>query len=126
MIPPHVKACLGATVLMLWVLVQATWGASPLGVSLYPRNQIAPAGGTVRVRLIVERDADNRLLRWQWESIDYSGASERQLDGAESPRIYTSWLKDLPPGEYHFTAQLARTNGTSILQADTFSIIGVN
>ena len=124
MLPAHVKACLGATLLLLTTFVWALHGAQPLSVDLYPRQQIAASSATVRVRFIVERDAHNRVLAWAWESTDFSGASQRQLDGVESPRVFTTWLKALPPGDYTFTAVLVRNDHSQITRAVPFRIIG--
>ena len=105
------------------VLLLAPKGPPPLAVDVFPRQQIAHARASVRLRITVEPDDHNRRLAWTYDGENFSSGSERQLDGASAPRTITLVLADLPAGHYTVIAALLRTTGV-IRVTTTFAIIG--
>ena len=109
---------------MWWlVLFAMASGPPPLAIDVYPRQQIAHARASVRLRITVEPDDHNRRLAWTYDGENFSSGSERQLDGASAPRTITLILADLPAGHYTVIAALLRTNGV-IRVTTIFTILG--
>ncbi len=84
----------------------------PVALDILPRVAIAPA--SVRVRVIVERDADNRLLGVNVEGPAYGRYFEEQLDGLEAARTRQRIYDGLPGGFYTITACVRRVTGRSL------------
>ncbi len=70
---------------------------------------MAPA--TIRVRVGVEPDADNRVLNVIADSGAYYRSSEIQLDGERAPRLLVVEFPSLPGGSYTVQGMLRDENG---------------
>ena len=87
---------LGALILALGVLLLAP---GPASVHVEGgRYQRAPA--TVRLRVQITPDADNRAWQAGIESDGFSTNSSGELHGADAARTRWVEFRDVPPGEY--------------------------
>lgn len=70
------------------------------------------AGADLRVRLVIEPRVDNRgyILRLQGDSYEWS--SERDLDAEDAPRTITTYIRNVPGGNYMLSAHLITSSGT--------------
>jgi hypothetical protein len=74
-----------------------------------PTATLAP--GFVTVRASVEADAENRLLEVVAVSRDFYRSSQIEMDGAQAPRLSVFEFRDLPSGDYEFSARLIGAHG---------------
>jgi hypothetical protein len=95
------------------LLVGSTGGGLGAGERLTmvvtPSKSMAPA--TIRVRVGVEPDADNRVLNVIADSGAYYRSSEIQLDGDRAPRLLVVEFPSLPGGSYTVQGMLRDENG---------------
>jgi hypothetical protein len=102
------------TMLGIAVLLTATSAGADRGivsVRVSPAASIEPANVLVQVR--VQQHQDNRLLRVELESDQFSLKSERQLDGESAPRTTTFECRQLPAGEYGVDVEVLGADGRS-------------
>lgn len=109
-----------ATLLVLYAAL------SPIRLAVYPK--VVGVRGTVRVRLAVERNADNRRAVLIVDNqTTYYRYSEYQLDGEASPVTQPDRFFDqLPGGEYDVKAALY-TNASDkpkTVTFDRFTVVG--
>jgi hypothetical protein len=78
--------------------------AQPLTLATAPAHSFAPA--TVRIRVRVEPNADNRVLTIVADGPDFYRRSDVPLEGDEAPRTFELWFKDVPAGNYEVSAIL--------------------
>ena len=98
------------------VLIALTAGAgSEVGLSVSPRVAFAPTN--LRISVMADRHADNRILRVIAESEDFASSSDRPLEGEDSPRVATFELRDVPAGDYMIRALLIGDHGQVRAQA---------
>lgn len=114
---------------LLLALLWATNAAAdepPIRVRV--NTKIAQAPATVNAKVIIERHPDNRALVVLLESAGYSLRSVRQLDGEEASRVYDSWWKGVPCGNYDVRAVLVRIeNGRPVEKhaIENFRVLGL-
>jgi hypothetical protein len=84
-------------------------GAEPLRLQVTPVAALAPAFVTVRAS--IEADAENRGLQVVAASSDFYRSSQVEIDGAQAPRLSVFEFRNLPAGDYEFTAILTGTHG---------------
>ena len=114
-------AMLGAAILLTAKSAGADRGV--VTIRLSPAFSFEPA--SVRVRVSVPPDADNRMLRVSADSGSFFWSSERQLDGADGPKTSEFQCRDLPAGDYSVRAQVVASNGRLQSSAQTdFRVLG--
>jgi hypothetical protein len=100
-------------------LVLIAWRAAAtplrLKVSVFPSVSFEPSD--LMIRVIMERHPDNRALDVVTESEEFSCASDRQLDGEDSPRVMTFQCHGAPAGEYDIHAALIGPDGRARAEA---------
>jgi hypothetical protein len=80
-----------------------------LTIAVSPLQSFAPT--TLKVRIHVTPDADNRALEITAESGDYFRSSRIPLDGKEAPRTIAVELRRLPGGDYQVRGTLIDNAG---------------
>lgn len=106
------------------LLAGSTHTSADEAISISVRPAVAGYRGTVRLRVLVARDGNNRLLRWEVEGPEYYRASERQLDGAAAPRTHEFMLRDLPAGQFDVRAIVTRSDRSSAMDQSTLKVVG--
>jgi len=79
-------------------------GTNPLAVRVSPTKALAPAD--VLVCAVVERDANNRALAVEIESLDFFSSSSAELEGDSARRVNDFVFRALPAGEYEVRVTL--------------------
>jgi hypothetical protein len=103
-------------------------GATPLNageaitVSIYPA--VTVARGEANLKIMIERNEQNRLLAWVVDGPSYYRSSTATLDGAESPRSFFFAVKDLMPGAYQIRAVVKRSNNSESVAATQMRVVG--
>jgi hypothetical protein len=101
-----------ALVLIAW---RATAAPLKLKISVSPAVSFEPSD--LMIRVFVERHPDNRVLDVVTQSEEFSCASDRQLDGEDSPRVMTFQCRGAPAGEYDIHAALIGPDGRARAEA---------
>jgi hypothetical protein len=94
----------------------------PVTISVYPN--IAVARGEARLKILVQPNDQNRTLNWEVDGPNYYRSSTAQLDGADSPRSWLFFVKDLTPGSYQIRATVKRSNNSESVAATQMQVIG--
>jgi hypothetical protein len=97
---------LGGAILFSAVAAHA---GEPVRVRVPTSALMAPAD--LRIYIVLERHAENRLLRVSAESSDFFRSSDVQLDGEGSARVTILNFRDLPPGSYDVKAEVIGADG---------------
>jgi len=82
---------------------------------VFPSVSFEPSDLVIRVS--IERHPDNRVLDVITESAAFSCASDRQIDGEDSPRVMTFQCRGAPAGEYDIHAALIGPDGRARAEA---------
>jgi hypothetical protein len=90
-------------------------------VSVYP--QIAVARGNAQLKIFVERNGQNRMLNWEVDGPAYYRSSTAQLDGAEAPRSWFYFVRDLPEGTYAVRATVKRSNNSESVARAAITVL---
>lgn len=85
-----------------------------LRVEVWPRVSTSPA--TIRVRAIVEPNAENRGLEVAADSGDFYRSSYVPMAGIDAAPITETTLKNLPGGEYQISVVLMDAQGRQIVE----------
>ena len=108
------------------VAAMSGWSAlsadEPLTVSIYPT--VAVARGEAHLRIVVERNDQNRALSWEVDGPGYYRSSTAQLEGADAPRNWFFAVKDLTPGNYVVRATLKRNNNSQSVASTQMRVLG--
>ena len=115
-----------------WILLIAAagilTGATPTTggetISITVRPAVTGYRGTVRLKVVVERNDKNRSLRWEIDGAEYYRSSQRELDGAGAARIHEFLLRDLPAGEFEVRAIVTRNDRTSAMDRRPLRVVG--
>jgi hypothetical protein len=99
-----------------------TAGDTRLRIEVVPRIAVAPA--TIRVRAIVEPNADNRSLQIAADSGDFFRSSMMDMSGADAALITETTIKDLPVGQYDVSVVLYETQGRRIVERRSVTVTG--
>ena len=91
-----------------------------LSVQASPTVMAEP--GSVRLLIRLERDAANRALMVEVDSLDLFRSSLVSLDGAAAPAVH--WLRfgSLPAGEYEVTVTVYRNDESSSIARSEFLV----
>ena len=84
-------------------------GLEPLTIAVSPAFAFAPA--TLKVRLRIEPNADNRRLIIVADGAELYRSSEVQLEGEQAPKTIELSFRDVPRGDYQVYAVLTDTVG---------------
>jgi len=84
-------------------------GSQPLSLQVSPTMTAAPA--FIRVRALVESNADNRSLEIVAQSPQFFRSSTIDLDGRNAPPLTVIEYPNMPPGFYDVTAVLVGASG---------------
>jgi hypothetical protein len=116
-----VRLCRSMTVmLVVLALIIALAGLGPLllvaaaannevGIRVWPSTAIEPA--TLRIQVVVERNAQNRALRIVADSSEFFTSSEVPLEGDRSQRVRVVTFRSVPAGRYELRGELIGENG---------------
>jgi hypothetical protein len=116
-----VRLCRSMTVmLVVFALIVALAGLGPLllvaaaannevGIRVWPATAIEPA--TLRIQVVVERNAQNRALRIVADSSEFFTSSEVPLEGDRSSRVRVVTFRGVPAGRYELRGELIGENG---------------
>jgi hypothetical protein len=94
----------------------------PVTISVYPIVNVAR--GEARLRILVQPNDQNRTLNWEVDGPNYYRSSTAQLDGADSPRNWLFFVKDLTAGSYQIRATVKRSNNSESVAATQMRVIG--
>lgn len=98
--------------------------AQMLELQVSPTVSMAPA--QVRVRTIIERDAENRALEIIADGAAFYRRTVLDLDGAQAPKVNELWLLSIPGGEYEVTATLYDSKGVRTIVHRTLMVTSNN
>src|SRR5205085_6655178 len=119
----HVRYIFAAAILLGAVSSAAPLNANEsITVSVYPT--VAVARGEAQLRIFIERNDQNRALNWEVDGPNYYRSSTAQLDGADSPRSWFFFVKDLQPGSYQVRAVVKRNNNSESVASTQMRVIG--
>ena len=106
-----------AVISLALVLIAWRAAATPLRlkIAVFPSVSFEPSD--LMIRVIMERHPDNRVLDVVTESSEFSCASDRQIDGEDSPRVMTFQCRGAPAGEYDIHAALIGPDGRARAEA---------
>jgi hypothetical protein len=85
---------------------------------------VAMAPAPLVSTVFVAPHAENRVLRVSVDGAHYFRSSDIQLEGAAAPRSHQVLWRDLPAGEYQFTALLVGALGTRAVLTRELVVIG--
>lgn len=102
------------------VLAATLHASSAVSVSSDFKHGFAPA--TVRVRVHVEPNPDNRVLCLEYDGGIYRRSCQDHI-GAEAPVTVWETMKHLPAGSYVFAAQIVRKDGSYQVATITFEVL---
>lgn len=80
-----------------------------MSMSVSPKQALAPVNLRVRVR--IEPNADNRVLRIVADSPEFYRSSQIQLDGDSAPKTFSLEYPNVPGGNYEITSVLVNSMG---------------
>ena len=103
------KVLLLALVLVVVAIAPPAAGHERLKIAVSPARSFAPS--LVRVRVRVEPNPENRMLRIVADSDEFYRRSDLQLDGDNARPTVEMELRNLPGGEYEFTGVLIDSTG---------------
>jgi hypothetical protein len=87
---------------------------------LSPSVAFEPA--VLRIRAVIESDAENRVLEIVAESSEYYRRSSIQLEGASAPRLNLFEFRNLPSGTYDVTSILVGSGGERAAVSRRFQV----
>lgn len=108
--------------LALWPLANAS--ADPLPIRITVAPVIAQAPSDVHLKVVIERDAENRHLIVAIDGDRFTRESVEQVDGAQRQRVWDFWWQKVPCGVYRVAAVVVRSNGKQELVAKTVTLHG--
>jgi len=111
-----------ATFLAAYIFYSATAGEKVRVTVEGAIMQFEPA--SVRLRIRVEPDAENRALTVAVLSEGYERSSLEQLDGADAPISRWITYKGIPAGDYEAVAVVYRPNADNWRAAAVFKVLG--
>jgi hypothetical protein len=85
-----------------------------LRIDVWPNVSAAPA--TVRIRVIVEPNVENRGLTITADSGDFFRSSFVPMAGIDAAEVTETMMKGLPGGEYEISATLVDSQGHQIVE----------
>jgi len=93
-------------------------------VSITVRPAVATARGDARLKVLIARNAKNRVLMWEVDGENYYRSSTMQLHGASSPRSYFFVVRDLPAGKFEVRASVRRADNSTAIDRESLHVIG--
>ena len=98
--------------ILLAMFLSAPTPSHPLRVDTHGQVFSGPVAD-VLVSVWILRRPQNRWVEWTWDDGHEAGSDRRSVDGANSPAVIDSWLRDLPRGHYVVVAELGTTRHTA-------------
>jgi len=95
-------------------------GPNRLRIAVWPTVSNAPA--TVRVRAIVEPNAENRALRIAADSGSFFRSSYVPISGIDAATVTETMLKNLPGGDYEISVVLEDAQGKQTVERRTVTV----
>jgi hypothetical protein len=93
----------------------------PILIIVGPSISFEP--GNIRIISRVEPSEDNRALVIEVESGSHYSSSEVPLEGEQAPRSRSTFLKNLPAGNYQVVATLRTATGAATVARNTFQVV---
>jgi hypothetical protein len=91
-------------------------------VAVYP--QIAMVRGEAQLKIFLVPNDHNRSLNWEVDGPNYYRSSTAQLDGADAPRSWFFFVKDLQPGSYEVRATVKRSDNSESVALTRMRVVG--
>ena len=95
-------------------------GPNRLRITVWPT--ISNSQATVRVRAIVEPNAENRALLIAADSGSFFRSSYVPISGIDAATVTETMLKNLPGGEYEISVVLEDAQGKQIMERRTVTV----
>jgi hypothetical protein len=112
-------ACMAVTVLLLYAFLEAAHARVTISAPGF-----VPAPASVRLRVVVEPDDDNRILRVSADDGVHFRSSDVQIDGSAGPRTSFIEWRDLAAGDYELLARVGRTDGREWTARTVLRVVG--
>ena len=112
------------------VLAAALCAGSPLvarpTIEVHVSPMVAPAPATLRIRVTVPPNADNRVVAIAADSDAFFRSSEVALEGEKAPRNVMVEYRNLPSGVYEVRGVLVDARGKEVAVArSTVTVTGI-
>lgn len=114
---------LSAAVILSGILAASASTLANEKLKLQVSPNVSSAPGTVVVKAIVEKDADNRWLRIEADSDEFFRSSDIELDGDKAPLVTELRLSNLPSGDYTVMAVLRNSSGQETIVRRTAIVL---
>jgi hypothetical protein len=92
-------------------------------VSIAVRPAVTVSRGTAQLKILVERNDRNRLLKWEVDGPSYYRSSQMALEGASAPRSWMFFVKDLPEGEYDIRVTVNRDDNSQSVAMSAIKVL---
>ena len=110
---------LTTVVLGAGLLLTALTAGATQQITVYVSPRLALEPTDLYIRVVTERNTDNRLLRVVTASEEFGCSSDRQIDGEDGPRVVMFECRRVPAGVYEIRAMLIGMNGRTRAQTRT-------
>jgi hypothetical protein len=110
--------------LMFWGIAGSMQLKADEAIEIAVRPRVTKVGGSAQLKVLVARNAVNRVLQWEVDGPNYYRRSELPLDGAAAPRSYLFVVRDLPAGEFEIRATVVRQDESTAVDRSDIKVIG--
>jgi len=92
-----------------------------ISVTVWPT--VTVAHGAAQVKVLLERNDENRSLTWEVDGPEYYRSSTQSLEGSAAPKSWFFLVRDLPEGEFDVRATVKRTNDSEAVALSKIIVI---